>query len=98
MQPRDTTSGVAGMPAAPPESEFEDRWRRALEQCAARGLDGLLVISRGASSVDSYADVFYLSNHYGNMGFTPDFQSYWVGRSHSAVVLAHGREPRLIVD
>lgn len=48
--------------------------------------------------MDSYADVFYLSNHYGNMGFTPDFQDYWVGRSHSAVLLAPGREPRLIVD
>jgi Xaa-Pro aminopeptidase len=98
MQPRDTTSGVAHTGAAPPETEFEDRRRSALEQCAARGLDGLLAVSRGASSVDSYADVFYLSNHYGNMGFTPDFQSYWVGRSHSAVVLAHEREPRLIVD
>lgn len=98
MQPRDTTSGVAHRGAAPPESEFEDRRRSALEQCAARGLDGLLAVSRGASSVDSYADVFYLANHYGNMGFTPDFQAYWVGRSHSAVVLAHEREPRLIVD
>jgi Xaa-Pro aminopeptidase len=98
MRPWDTTSGVAGGAAAPPESEFEDRRRGALAQCAARGLDGLLAVSRGASSVDSYADVFYLSNHYGNMGFTPDFQSYWVGRSHSAVVLAPEREPRLIVD
>jgi Xaa-Pro aminopeptidase len=98
MRPGDTTSGVTTRAAVPPESEVEHRRRRALEQCAARELDGLLAVSRGASSVDSYADVFYLSNHYGNMGFTPDFQSYWVGRSHSAVVLAPGREPRLIVD
>jgi Xaa-Pro aminopeptidase len=95
MRPRDTTSPTAG---GPPESEFEDRRRRALAQTAARGLDGLLAVSRGASSVDSYADVFYLSNHCGNMGFTPDFQDYWVGRSHSAVVLAPDRDPRLIVD
>jgi Xaa-Pro aminopeptidase len=81
-----------------PDGEFEGRWQRALAQCAARGLDGLLVVSRGASSVDSYADVFYLSGHYGNIGFTPDFQDYWSGRSHSAVLLAPQREPLLIVD
>jgi Xaa-Pro aminopeptidase len=81
-----------------PQAEFEGRWQRALEQCAARGLDALLVVSRGASSIDSYADVFYLSGHYGNIGFTPDFQDYWVGRSHSAVLLVPGRDPLLIVD
>jgi Xaa-Pro aminopeptidase len=80
------------------DSEFHERWRRALAACEARGLDGLLVISRGATSVDSYADVFYLAGHYGNIGFTPDFQDYWVGRSHSAVVLRPGAEPLLIVD
>jgi Xaa-Pro aminopeptidase len=85
-------------PTPTPAGEFEDRWRRALAECERRGLDGLLAISRGASSIDSYADVHYLSGHYGNIGFTPDFQDYWVGRSHSAVLLAPGREPLLIVD
>jgi Xaa-Pro aminopeptidase len=89
----------AAPPSSPtPDAEFERRWRQALEQCEARELDGLLVVSRGASSIDSYADVFYLCGHYGNIGFTPDFQDYWVGRSHSAVVLAPHREPLLIVD
>jgi Xaa-Pro aminopeptidase len=86
------------MSAATPPGEFEGRWQRALTECATRGLDSLLAISRGASSIDSYADVHYLSGHYGNIGFTPDFQDYWVGRSHSAVLLAPGREPLLIVD
>jgi Xaa-Pro aminopeptidase len=81
-----------------PAAEYEGRWRRALEQCSARGLDGLLAVSRGASAIDSYADVFYLCGHYGNIGFTPDFQDYWVGRSHSAVLLAPDREPLLVVD
>jgi Xaa-Pro aminopeptidase len=81
-----------------PDAEFQGRWQQALERCTARGLDGLLAVSRGASSIDSYADVFYLSGHYGNIGFTPDFQDYWIGRSHSAVLLAPGREPLLIVD
>lgn len=83
---------------ATPSGEFEDRWQRALARCEQRGLDSLLAVSRGASSIDSYADVYYLSGHYGNIGFTPDFQDYWVGRSHSAVLLAPGREPLLIVD
>ncbi len=88
----------AAMPTPVPTGEYEGRWRRALEQCAARGLDGLLAVSRGASAIDSYADVFYLCGHYGNIGFTPDFQDYWVGRSHSAVLLAPDREPLLVVD
>ncbi len=84
--------------APTPVEEYEGRWRRALEQCAARGLDALLAVSRGASAIDSYADVFYLCGHYGNIGFTPDFQDYWVGRSHSAVLLAPDQEPLLVVD
>jgi ectoine hydrolase len=85
-------------PTPTPSGEFEGRWQRALAECERRGLDSLLAVSRGASSIDSYADVYYLSGHYGNIGFTPDFQDYWVGRSHSAVLLAPGREPLLIVD
>ncbi len=90
--------GAASLPAPVPAGEYEGRWQRALEQCGARGLDALLAVSRGASCIDSYADVFYLSGHYGNIGFTPDFQDYWVGRSHSAVLLAPDREPLLVVD
>ncbi len=88
----------AAAPTPTPAGEYEGRRRRALDECAARGLDGLLAISRGASAIDSYADVFYLCGHYGNIGFTPDFQDYWIGRSHSAVLLAPDREPLLIVD
>jgi Xaa-Pro aminopeptidase len=89
---------AALLATAAPSGEYENRWRRALEQCQARGLDALLAVSRGASAIDSYADVFYLSGHYGNIGFTPDFQDYWVGRSHSAVLLAAEHEPLLVVD
>src|SRR6202140_3645642 len=85
-------------PSPTPSGEFAGRWQRALAACEKRGLDSLLAVSRGASSIDSYADVYYLSGHYGNIGFTPDFQDYWVGRSHSAVLLAPGHEPLLIVD
>jgi Xaa-Pro aminopeptidase len=81
-----------------PAGEYEGRWRRALAECSERGLDGLLAVSRGATSIDSYADVFYLCGHYGNIGFTPDFQDCWIARSHSAVLLAPEREPLLIVD
>lgn len=88
----------AALPTPTPAGEYEGRWRRSLDECAARGLDGLLAVSRGASAIDSYADVFYLCGHYGNIGFTPDFQDYWIGRSHSAVLLAPDREPLLIVD
>jgi Xaa-Pro aminopeptidase len=88
----------ADTPTRTPQGDYESRWQRSLEQCQGRGLDALLAVSRGASAIDSYADVFYLSGHYGNIGFTPDFQDYWVGRSHSAVLLAPEHEPLLVVD
>lgn len=89
---------MTGTAGPTPTSELEARWADALAASAQRGLDGLVAISRGASSVDCYADVFYLTGHYGNMGFTPDYQGWWVGRSHSAVLLCEDREPILIVD
>jgi Xaa-Pro aminopeptidase len=57
-----------------------------------------VVVSRGATSIDSYGDVYYLSDHVGNFGYTPDVERQWTGRSHSAIVVATDGEPRLIVD
>jgi Xaa-Pro aminopeptidase len=81
-----------------PRSEYEGRWRRAQDEARARALDGLVVFSRGGGPVDSMADVFYLSNHYGPFVWSNDLPRWWVGRAHAAVVLPTDGEPTLVVD
>ena len=39
-----------------PRSEYEQRWTRARREARARGLEGLVVFSRGGAVMDSYAD------------------------------------------
>ena len=81
-----------------PRSEYEQRWRKAQEAARERGLDGLVVWSRGGATVDSYADVLYLSNHYSQFPLVNDMVPHWAGRSHSALVIPLDREPTLVVD
>jgi ectoine hydrolase len=79
-------------------SEYERRWSRARTEGQARGLDALLVWSRGGAVVDSYADVLYLANHYSQFPLIGDNPPHWAGKSHSAVVLPVVGEPTLVVD
>jgi len=80
-----------------PATEFEERRRRAVEAAAERGLDALLVWSRGGTSVDFYGDVLYLANHH--TPFPPNQDTpAWSGRSYSALVLPVSGEPVLVVD
>ncbi|HJW76350.1 MAG TPA: Xaa-Pro peptidase family protein [Thermoleophilia bacterium] len=80
------------------KSEYEARWRRAQEECKKRGLDALVVWSRGGGAVDSYADVLYLANHSSPFPLIGDLPGHWSGRAHSAVVLPTNHEPVLVVD
>jgi Xaa-Pro aminopeptidase len=43
--------------------EFVTRQRRAFAEAGARGLDALVVWSRGGTNADAHGDVKYLSNH-----------------------------------
>jgi Xaa-Pro aminopeptidase len=81
-----------------PRSEYEDRWQRARELARERHFDALLVWSRGGATVDAYADVLYLANHYSPFPLIGDLGDLWAGRSHAAVILPVSDDPILVVD
>ena len=78
--------------------EFQTRRARAREAARARGLDALLVCSRGGGTVDRYANVLYLTNFYTPFPYIPDRAPEWTGRAHTFLVLPAGGDPRLIAD
>jgi len=81
----------------PDSSEFSDRQRRARDAARERGLDALVVWSRGGTSLDFYGDNFYLANHHSP--FPPNQDTpQWSGRSYSGLVLPVDGEPTLVVD
>jgi len=81
-----------------PKDEYQERWRKVQAACKGLGLDGVVVWSRGGATVDAYADVYYLSNHYSQFPLLRDRPPHWVGRSHAAVVVPADGEPTLVVD
>ncbi|MBA3735863.1 MAG: aminopeptidase P family protein [Actinobacteria bacterium] len=78
-------------------NEFEQRRKQAAEDASARGLDALLVWSVGGSRVDSFADVFYLTNHYSTESRCHDVRPLMTGFGHAAVVVPVDGEPALLV-
>jgi Xaa-Pro aminopeptidase len=81
-----------------PAEEFTERRSRAAAAAKARGLDGLLVCSRGGGTLDRYADVFYLTNFYTHFPFIPDFDGNWSARAHTFLVLPVDGAPELLID
>ncbi len=78
--------------------EFADRRQRAVAAANARGLDALLVVSRGGGTLDRYGDVLYLSNFYTSFPFIPDFAGNWSARAHTFLLLPVGNAPHLVID
>ena len=83
-------------PIAP--QEYADRRERLRGMAAERGLDGLLVVSRGANGADWGADVVYLTNHYSAFPQIPDREGQWSGRGHAGVVMPVDRDGTLVVE
>lgn len=81
-----------------PAEEFAERRARAVAAARARGLDGLLVASRGGGTLDRYADVLYLTNFYTHFPFIPDFEGNWSARAHTFLVLPVDAAPELLID
>jgi len=78
-------------------SEFAERQKRATDAARDLGLDGLVVWSRGGTSVDFYGDVFYLTNHHSP--FPPNQDTpVWSARSYSGLLLPVEGDPVLVVD
>lgn len=79
-------------------AEFEERRGRAAQAAGARGLDGLLVCSRGGGTLERYADIFWLTGFYTQFPYIPDLEGNWSGRAHALVILKPDGDTRLIVD
>jgi Xaa-Pro aminopeptidase len=84
-------------PPSIPTSEYEVRRQRARRVAREAGLAGLLVWSAGGSTLDSYGDVFYLTNHYSVEPKAPDIRPYWTGFGQACVVLPVDGEATLLV-
>ena len=74
--------------AAIGRDEYLERQRRFAEALCAQGLDGAVVVSRGGSTLDRYAQVFYLTGHYQHYSYLPDVAALFSGRAHTALVIS----------
>lgn len=96
-----TTVDVRGRHADRTEiapEEYRARARRVADEVAARGLEGALVWSKSGGTVDRYADVLYLTNHYSQFPHIPDLLPYWAGRAHAACIVTREAEVVLVSE
>lgn len=80
-----------------PPREFAERRQLAINVARDRGLAGLLIWSRGGTTVDYYGDVLYLTQHHSPFPHNSE-TSLWSGRSYSALILPVEDEPTLVID
>lgn len=72
--------------------------RAAVARVAAdRGLSGLVLFSRGGTTVDFYGDVMYLADFHSAFPVVPD-AAVWAARGHAAMVLPVDGPSVLITD
>lgn len=91
MADTDLVSGI-------PRSEFVERRAELRRRLAERGLDGALVVSRGANGPDWGADVVYLTNHYSPFPQIPDLPPVWSGRGLASIVMPAEEDASLVVE
>ncbi|MFM8527406.1 MAG: aminopeptidase P family N-terminal domain-containing protein, partial [bacterium] len=89
--PRQKTTPIAA-------AEYAERRSKLREAAAANGLDGVLVVSRGANGADWGADIVYLTNHYSAFPQIPDRPGSWSGRGHSGLVMPVSENGTLVVE
>lgn len=92
-----TTLGASARTGIPAE-EYRERVGRVRDEALARGLDGVLVWSKGGGALDRYANVLYLTNHYSVFPDLPDQPPHWVGHSNVATIVTRDGESILISD
>ena len=91
-------SATTTPPATIPAAEYAERRARLRELAAERGLDGVLVVSRGANGTDWGGDVLYLTNHYSAFPQIPDRPGKWTGRGFAGVVMPASEDGTLVVE
>ena len=81
-----------------PREEYKQRQEKCRKAAVDLGFNALMVWSRGGGTVERYADVLYLANHYSQYPYTPNLFPYYSARGHSAVIIPVDSEPLLLVD
>jgi Xaa-Pro aminopeptidase len=79
-------------------TEYDARQAAAREHARERGFSALVAWSRGGSTQDHYADVYYLTGFYTHQPFIPDELGRWRAHGHTALVLPVDGPGTLLVD
>ena len=80
------------------EKEYRLRQQRFAAALDVADLRGAVVVSRGGSTLDRYADVYYLTGHYQSYSYLPDEPGLFSSRAHTAAVIARTGEVLLCVS
>src|SRR5215217_3592918 len=79
-------------------TEYEARQGAARKLAREHGFSALVAWSRGGSTQDHYADVYYLTGFYTHQPFIPDEPGRWRAHGHTALVLPVDGPGTLLVD
>jgi Xaa-Pro aminopeptidase len=79
-------------------TEYDARQAAARELARERGFSALVAWSRGGSTQDHYADVYYLTGFYTHQPFIPDEPGRWRAHGHAALVLPVDGPTTLLMD
>ena len=79
-------------------TEYEARQAAARKLAQELGFSALVAWSRGGSTQDHYADVYYLTGFYTHQPFIPDEPGRWRAHGHTALVLPVDGPSTLLVD
>ena len=79
-------------------TEYDARQAAARELARERGYSALIAWSRGGSTQDHYADVYYLTGFYTHQPFIPDEPGRWRAHGHTALVLPVDGPATLLMD
>src|SRR3954470_4087682 len=78
--------------------EYEARQAAVRDATRSRGFSGLIAWSRGGSTQDHYAEVYYLTGFYTHYPFIPDVSEVWRAPGHCALALPVDGPSTLILD
>ncbi len=78
--------------------EYETRQAAARAAARSRDFSALIAWSRGGSTQDHYAEVYYLTGFYTHYPIIPDLPERWRAQGHTALVLPVDGPSTLILD
>jgi Xaa-Pro aminopeptidase len=78
--------------------EYEARQAAARAAACSGNFSGLIAWSRGGSTQDHYAEVYYLTGFYTHYPIIPDLPGRWRAQGHTALVLPVDGPSTLILD